>query len=366
MLPRLLTRDVFRTSVFARDGHKCVWCGAPAVDAHHIVERKLFTAPHELSGYFADNGASVCADCHLLAEQTLVSCDDLREKCGITRIVVPEHLYAEADTPYDKWGNPLLPNGQRMRGELFDDESVQKVLAPVLHLFTKRVKYPRTYHLSWSPGATKDDRTLPDVKHFEEQEVVVTLKLDGENCTMYRDGLHARSLEYDAHPSRDWVKSLHARIAHEIPEGWRICGENLYAKHSIHYRHLTSYFQVFSIWDGLRCLDWDTTCAYAGMLDLTTVPVLYRGTWDQKVIKGLCGPGAGTHGGDEMEGYVVRLASDFQYGGFRRSVAKYVRAGHVTETRHGHWMRSMVVPNGVQSAALTRVAATEIKEDGNG
>jgi hypothetical protein len=37
----LLTREVFRTAVFARDGDRCVICGAPGQDAHHIVERQL-------------------------------------------------------------------------------------------------------------------------------------------------------------------------------------------------------------------------------------------------------------------------------------------------------------------------------------
>ena len=74
---------------------------------------------------------------------------------------MPPHLYR--DQPYDKWGNPVLPNGTRLRGELFDDASVQKVLAPVLALFTDRVKYPRTYHLPWSPGLTDDDRKLDDL-----------------------------------------------------------------------------------------------------------------------------------------------------------------------------------------------------------
>jgi len=28
-------RDKFRNGVFARDNHTCVFCGNPAVDAHH-------------------------------------------------------------------------------------------------------------------------------------------------------------------------------------------------------------------------------------------------------------------------------------------------------------------------------------------
>ena len=198
----LLTREEFRRQVFARDGGRCVICGAAGEDAHHIVERRLF----DDGGYYLDNGATLCAACHVRAEMTVIACDAIRTAihsgAGSGQVVLPPHLYP--DQEYDKWGNPILPNGQRLRGELFDDGSVQKILAAggVLGEFTTRVRYPRTYHLPWSPGATDDDRVLPDVRHFEGQEVVVTAKMDGEQTTMYTDYLHARSIDWSRHPSR--------------------------------------------------------------------------------------------------------------------------------------------------------------------
>ncbi len=39
---QLLTRDEFRESVFARDQYTCVFCNKPAVDARHILERRLW------------------------------------------------------------------------------------------------------------------------------------------------------------------------------------------------------------------------------------------------------------------------------------------------------------------------------------
>jgi hypothetical protein len=180
--------------------------------------------------------------------------------------------------------------------------------------------------------------------------------MDGENTTMYRDGIHARSLEYSPHPSRDLAKALHAQIAHEIPDSWRICGENLYAKHSIHYKALSSFFQVFSIWEGLRCLSWDETLQYVDVLGLKPVAECFRGTWTASTPGFLEGLGvsltANGFRGEECEGYVVRLAGDFQYGDFRKSVAKYVRKDHVQT--HGHWMRSAVVPNGVTAGSWVR------------
>ena len=334
----LLTRDDFRSQVFARDGGRCVICGKAGVDAHHIIERRLFPD----GGYYLDNGATLCGDCHIRAEMTVLSCDLIREAAGITRIVLPPHLYRDA--VYDKWGNILLPNGTRLRGELFYDGSVQKILGEggVLALFTERVRYPRTYHLPWSPGLSDDDRALPDTSCFAGQRVVVTVKMDGEQTTMYTDYIHARSLEWTGHPSRSWIANLHGQMGWKIPPGWRVCGENLYAKHSIHYQHLPSYFQLFSVWNEHNvCLSWDETLEWAALLDLPTVPVLYDGLWDEERIRTLYTP---TFHGDEMEGYVVRLADSFAYGAFRHSVAKFVRADHI-RTRP-HWFHGQpVVPN---------------------
>ena len=336
---KLFTRDGFRERVFERDGHTCVVCkrGPPGLDAHHVIERKLWSD----GGYFIENGVTVCEEHHREAEATTLSCDRLRELAGITNFPIPEHLYR--DQPYDKWANPILPNGLRLRGELFDDPSVQRVLTPVLALFTNRVKYPRTYHLPWSPGVTKDDRIQTDLSGFEDQEVIVTEKLDGENTTLYRDYMHARSVDYEPHPSRSWIRATHSRLAHDIPEGWRVCGENLFAKHSIHYKNLTSYFQVFSIWNEKNeCLSWDETLEWSQLLQLPTVPVLYRGPWDEKALRALTPT---SPQGDPCEGYVVRVAAAFRYREFRSKVAKFVRAQHVQT--HGHWMRQTIERNGL-------------------
>ena len=331
----LLTRDQFREAVFARDGHKCVNCGEEGQDAHHILERRLF----DDGGYYVDNGATVCGECHYQAESTLLTCDTLRERAGIQRVVLPTHLYE--DQKYDKWGNPILANGQRLRGELFDDESVQKVIAPVLHLFTNRVKYPRTWHVPWSPGFTKDDCVMTDTSQWDGMEVVITEKMDGENTTFYRDGMHARSLDYEPHVSRDRVRAIWAKVGYEIPEGWRVCGENLAATHSIKYLDLPDYFLVYSIWIQQTCLSWDDTLMYAELLGLQTVPVMYRGLWDETMIRGLkIDP-------EKHEGYVVRPTGEFHFRQFRHMVGKYVRPSHVQT--HGHWMRMRLDWNEVKA-----------------
>ena len=58
-------RASFRDAVFSRDGHKCVMCpGNEHLDAHHITDRN--DMPN--GGYVADNGITLCPNCHLEAE----------------------------------------------------------------------------------------------------------------------------------------------------------------------------------------------------------------------------------------------------------------------------------------------------------
>lgn len=197
-------------------------------------------------------------------------------------------------------------------------------------------KYPRTPHVPWSEGASEDD-IFSNIEPLIGKKIVVTEKMDGENTTMYPDYIHARSLDSANHPSRNRVKSIWGEIRHHIPENWRICGENVYAKHSIQYNDLLDYFLVFSIWEGNKCLSWDDTVSYSSILHLNTVPVLYSGIFDVKYIKNL------VIDKERQEGYVIRLAESFYFEDFNKSIAKYVRKGHVQTDEH--WMKSEIIPN---------------------
>ena len=204
-------------------------------------------------------------------------------------------------------------------------------------------KYPKTLHLPWSPGLQNDDRMMPELDvytNFVGMNIVVTEKLDGENTTMYSDHMHARSVYSGDHPSRSWVKALHGQIKHEIPRGWRICGENVYALHSIAYHDLPTYFFVFSIWDeNNNCLSWNETVEYCQILGLTNVPVIFSGPFDFDTIRAI-------HNKldlDAQEGFVMRNSDGFHYSNFQKNVAKYVRKGHVQTDEH--WMSKPVVKN---------------------
>lgn len=311
----LLSREEFRQKVFERDNSRCVICNSPATDAHHIIERKLWNN----GGYYLDNGASLCDTHHKYAEESIIDPEFIRKRAGIMDIILPNGL--DSNTVYDKWG---------------------------------KIKYPRTYHLPWSPGRTKDDRVLQNVDHFVGKKVVVTEKMDGECTTVYSDGvMHARSLDSKSHPSRDWLKAKMPRSIYDLPSGWRVCGENVYAKHSIHYKYLWDYFLVFSIWnDSNVCLSWEDTVEWCRLLGLTHVPILWYGEWSIDVLGSFTDYIKVEGEDDEQEGYVVRLYDSFPFDKFDVSVAKYVRKNHVQTDQH--WMHKAIIKNELMPYPVNR------------
>jgi len=228
----------------------------------------------------------------------------------------------------------------------------------------KRTKYPRTMNLPWSGSESSDDVWWDDTSQFKHHEVVITEKLDGECTTIYRDGFtHARSVDSSHHASRSWIKSLAGGIGHRIPRGYRICGENLFACHSILYTELSNYFFVFGIYDDHNhTLSWRATEELCENLGLHTVPVICRGIWDEERMKSLWeGEGAfptfaskvnpaerlPVYPEDfepcEAEGYVVRRTCPFGHHDFKSCCAKYVRPKHVQTD--SNWMTRQVVRN---------------------
>ena len=205
-----------------------------------------------------------------------------------------------------------------------------------------KFKYPRTLHFPFSEGIGSDDKILKDYSNFEGKEIIISEKRDGENSTLMRDCIYARSIDSNNHPSRNWLKGLWGQICYDIPEEWRVCGENLYAKHSLGYDDLDTYFEVFNIWNESNiCLCYDETVDWCNLLGLKHVPILYRGIFDIDLIKNIkIDP-------NKQEGFVVRLADSFKYSDFNKSVVKWVRKGHVQTD--AHWSSQKIIPNGLKN-----------------
>ena len=203
-----------------------------------------------------------------------------------------------------------------------------------------QIKYPRTVHLPFSRGICPDDIICPvfDATHpLLREEIIITEKLDGGNCSIYRGNVYARTTTNEAsHPSFGPVKQLASQIASLVPDEYQLFGENMFGIHSITYDKLSSYFYLFAAFDtkSKQFLPWDSLVSLAESLDVPTVPRRYRGTlgtpkqlenWIKTEMKQKSSCGLSTC----PEGFVVRLAKEFDLKQFETSVAKYVREGHV-------------------------------------
>lgn len=201
------------------------------------------------------------------------------------------------------------------------------------------LKYPRTYHFSFSPGVTSDDKIVSDDELLKGKRVIITEKMDGENTTVYNNYWHARSLT-SAHKS--YHSLLIQRISefqYLIPNGIRICGEDLCVKHSIYYDNIPDCFMGFSVWEDNLCYSWDDTIAFLDKINASHVPILYDGIFDLDKVKALAIDTVARGG----EGIVVRNADSFNYEDFSKNVFKYVRPNHVTTDKH--WAQSEITYN---------------------
>jgi len=196
-------------------------------------------------------------------------------------------------------------------------------------------KYPKTMHFDFSQSLENDDRRLETLKDFECKHVIVTEKLDGENATIYNDYYHPRSVIDDGHESRNWLKGNIPNFQYKIPEGWRVCGESMYAEHSIRYDDLDSFFYAFSIWNENNfCLRWEVFQSYCSRFGIKHVPVLYHGMFDYDKIKEIYE----NLNFDKQEGIVCRTVNGFHYDEFQTHVAKAVRPKHVNTD--DHWKKT--------------------------
>lgn len=200
----------------------------------------------------------------------------------------------------------------------------------------EKVKYPRTFHLPYSLTVSADDKRLPSDEHLQGMDIVMTEKMDGENTNIYSDGdIHARSIDGNHTPWQSWLRRDAPRWTSNLPEKWKVCGENLYARHSIEYtfKRASQYFQAFSIWNQDLCLPWNEFLEWCEMLEIEHVPVIYTGTYNKETILEIFQNYQKTQN-REIEGFVIRNKYGFNLQDFSQNVAKFVRANHVTTDEH--------------------------------
>ena len=211
-MEKLLSRDEFREGVFERDNHTCVvpGCMAPAVDAHHLLERVLWRDKSQFGGYYLSNGASVCETHHKLAEIDMITPQTLREWCDIDTVILPNGLKKtgiidEVEVPqwHTKWGIELK------------------------HPTRIFCKYPSTRYFPFSPGVDELDireNGFANLADFIDVPLRVTIKMDGSNVVLRRNGIAARNGDTALHESYDALKAFHAAIKYAIPEHIQLFG----------------------------------------------------------------------------------------------------------------------------------------------
>ena len=206
-------------------------------------------------------------------------------------------------------------------------------------------KYPRTYHFSFSPEVHSDDKVQYDISNLIGKEIVVLFKLDGGNTTLKKGGPFARSHgQKTLCETFDYIKSMHqSRIEWDM-RGLNFHGENMFAKHSIFYSKLEDYFYLFGVSNDESFFGWDDVLDEAKRMNFKVVPEVFRGVVSsekelQEIIESAMTLNCPL-GGDDVEGFVVRVVDSFKKDEFSNNVVKYVRKGHVQTDEH--WSKNWI------------------------
>ncbi len=248
-------------------------------------------------------------------------------------------------------------------------------------------KYPRTPHLEGSrlqPG--DEDLARIDFSEVEGRHIVIEEKIDGANSAISfdEDGTlllqsrghyltgGAREVHYDLF--KQWA-SVHRDAFYKVlGTRYIMYGEWMYAKHSMYYDALPSYFMEFDIYDREKDIYLDTPGRreLTRLMPISSVPVLGEGVFKRNsdIIKHI-GKSRYIKDGhldrlraycedmgldveerlretdltDIMEGLYIKVEED----GCVKSRLKYVRAGFAQgamESPH-HWLHKAIIPNGL-------------------
>ena len=223
-------------------------------------------------------------------------------------------------------------------------------------------KYPRTYHLPWSPGASDDDKIAASITGVIGCSIIITEKLDGENNCLNQLGVFARS--HAAPTQNPWASYLweYWNQLHFQLDDLEVFGESVFATHSIEYTGLQQYFYVFGMRQQDLWLSWEQVVLYADLLNLPLAPVLFEGVVNsveelEQLIDEFMQESSELESLEvdqvvPKEGVVVRPAEAFTSESFGEKVFKWVRANHVQTDEHWtrNWKRNPLEHEWIQKA----------------
>eukprot|EP01084_Bolivina_argentea_P290673 499351_1 len=213
-------------------------------------------------------------------------------------------------------------------------------------------KFPSIPHLSFSPQINDDDIIINDTKLFNgdsnSYKLCIHEKLDGGNCCILKGNVYARTHKHPTkHPWFNTVKDLirsQPLFYDDKYTNLMIFGENMTAIHSIKYNNLTSYFYIFAVYNPYTKIWYSVKDVQkiANKLNIPTAPLLFKGNFNSlKEIKNWMDKEIQNQsmlGSKNREGFVIRIDSSFPMKQFQKSMAKYVRKGHIQTDKN--WIRN--------------------------
>jgi hypothetical protein len=214
-------------------------------------------------------------------------------------------------------------------------------------MIADRKKYPRTLHLPFSSGED-DDKILESDEIFHNKNVIVSIKMDGENFAGYKYYCHARSIDSGDHPSRSYAKKLWFEKSYLIDVDTIVYCENLYAKHQIHYNNLKSYLYILTVLKDNKFLSFNEVLNFSYLLDLPTPDLIYKGIYNiEEILENY--DEYKEKSKDDVEGFVIRIEDEFDNNNFRNNIAKFVEPKFRVALKESdeHWMFKKIIKNKV-------------------
>jgi ATP-dependent RNA circularization protein (DNA/RNA ligase family) len=196
--------------------------------------------------------------------------------------------------------------------------------------------------------------TEEQVEKLLEGVVDVEEKLDGTNCGIARiqKGFELQkrraqigTAEHEVYGFfRNWAWSNYSNLI-QIPVGFVVYVEVMFAVHSIFYDSLDDYIKVFDVWDGQRYLNREERTTFTQGLGLSQVPLVIRGHFKLDELYGLI-PSLSAYG-PIAEGIVVKR---YPPGQFLRG--KVVRPEFIKmiEDSGEHWSKQPLRKNLLESS----------------